>query len=62
MYKGLLVLFQYTVNLYLNLFSHDELSQPYGILCFGPHTVPIPAIVPHFLFPLYPENNLKYIS
>ena len=25
-----------------------------GILCFGPHTVPVPAIVPHFWYPLYP--------
>ena len=27
---------------------------PAGILCFGPHTVPVPTIVPHFWFPLYP--------
>ena len=34
-----------------------------GILCFGPHIVPVPANVPHFWFQLYPgvfDNNLKY--
>ena len=30
-----------------------------GILCIGPHTVPVPASVPYFWFPLYPNINLE---
>ena len=33
-----------------------------GILCFGPHMVPVPAIVPHFWFLMYPISQFLRVK